>query len=60
LDRISRCKRELSRFRHEFTRATHRLYRPERLEFWRSRMKVEYDSIVRADSGEAVQPKEGR
>jgi hypothetical protein len=60
LDRISRCKREHSRFRHELTRATFRLYRPEKLEFWRNRMKPEYDSMVRADSGEAVQAREGR
>ena len=60
LDQIARCTREQSRFLHELTRATHRLYRPEKLEFWRNQMKVEHDSIVRADSGTAVQPREGR
>lgn len=60
LDRIARCTREQSRFGHELMRATHRLYRPEKLEFWRNQMKAEHDSMVRADSGEAVQPKEGK
>ena len=60
LDQIARCTREPSRFLHELMRATHRLYRPEKLEFWRNQMKVEHDSIVRADSGTAVQPREGR
>lgn len=60
LDRIARCTREQSRIRREFALAQDRLYRPEKLEFLRNQMKVEYDSILRADSGEAVQPKEGR
>jgi hypothetical protein len=60
LDQIARCRREQIRILHEFMRANRRLLRPEKLEFWRNRMKVEYDSIVRADSGTAVQPREGR
>ncbi|MCX6842748.1 MAG: hypothetical protein NTX53_10745 [candidate division WOR-3 bacterium] len=60
LDRIARCRREQSRFLHELMRAHRRLLRPEKLEFWRNRMKVEYDSILRADSSAAAQPREGR
>ena len=60
LDQIARCRREQSRLLRERMRALDRLYRPEKLEFWRNRMKVEYDSILRVDSGEAVQPEEGR
>ena len=60
LDRIARAIREESRLLRENMRAWHRLYRPEKFEFWRNRMKVEYDSILRADSATAVQPKEGR
>jgi len=60
LDRIARTTREEYRLLRENMRALHRLYRPEKLEFWRNRMKVEHDSILRADSGTAVQPREGR
>jgi hypothetical protein len=60
LDRIARSTREVSRLQRGHMRALFGLYRPEKLEFWRGRMKVEYDSIVRADSGTAAQPREGR
>jgi uncharacterized protein (DUF58 family) len=60
LDQIARCRREQSRLLHELMRADHRLYRPEKLEFWRNRMKVEYDSILQADSATAVHPEEER
>jgi hypothetical protein len=60
LDQIARCTREPTRLLRENMRALHGLYRPEKLEFWRNREKVEYDSIVGADSGTAVQPREGR
>jgi hypothetical protein len=60
LDQIARCRREQSRLLRENMRALHGLYRPEKLEFWRNRMKVEHDSILRADSGTAVLPREGR
>jgi len=60
LDQIARCTRERFRLHREFIRADFRLYRPEKLEFWRNRMKVEYDSILRADSGTAVQSEEER
>jgi len=60
LDRIARNTREKSRLQRGQTRALFGLYRPEKLEFWRGRMKVEYDSILRADSGAAVQSEEER
>jgi len=60
LDRIARCTREQSRFLREHMRALHRLYRPEKLEFWRNRVKIEHDSILRADSGTSAQPREER
>ncbi len=60
LDAIARSTREGHRLRREHMRALFGLYRPEQLEFWRGRMKAEYDSILGADSGAAVQPKEGR
>jgi hypothetical protein len=60
LDRIARNTREKSRLQRGHMRTLFGLYRPEKLEFWRNRMKVEYDSILRADSGAAVQPREGR
>ena len=60
LDRIARSTREKSRLQRGHMRALFGLYRPEKLEFWRGRMKVEYDSILQADSATAVQPKEGR
>ena len=60
LDRIARATRQNNRFVRDYSRAWHRLYRPEKFEFWRNRMKVEYDSILQADSAAAVQPKEGR
>jgi hypothetical protein len=41
-------------------RAWNRLYRPEKFEFWRNRMKAEHDSILRADSATAAQPEEER
>ena len=60
MDQIARCRREQYRLLRENMRALHGLYRPEKLEFWRNLMKVEHDSKVRADSGTAVQPREGR
>ena len=60
LDQIARNTREVSRLQRGHMRALFGLYRPEKLEFWRGRMKVEYDSMLRADSGAAVQPREGR
>ena len=60
LDQIARCRREQYRLLRVLMRAHNQMLRPEKLEFWRNRMKVEYDSIVRADSGTAVQPREGR
>jgi hypothetical protein len=60
LDRIARNTREVSRLQRGHMRELFGLYRPEKLEFWRGRMKVEYDSILRADSGTAVQSEEER
>jgi len=60
LDRIARNTRENSRLQRGHMRALFGLYRPEKLEFWRGRMKVEYDSILRADSGAAAQSEEER
>ena len=60
LDRIARATRQNTRFVRNYSRAWKRLYRPEKFEFWRNRMKAEYDSILRADSGTAVQPEEER
>jgi hypothetical protein len=60
LDQIARCTREPTRLLRKDMRALQGLYRPEKLEFWRNWMKAAYDSIVRADSSTAVQPREGR
>ena len=60
LDRVARNMRENSRLQRGHMRALFGLYRPEKLEFWRGRMKVEYDSILRADSGAAAQSEEER
>jgi hypothetical protein len=60
LDRIARTTRENSMLQRGHMRELFGLYRPEKLEFWRGRMKVEYDSILRADSGAAVQSEEER
>jgi hypothetical protein len=60
LDRIARTTREEYRVLRAYMRAMHGLYRPEKLEFWRNRMKVEYDSVLRADSVTAVHPEEER
>ena len=60
LDRIARNTREVSRLQRGHMRELFGLHRPEKLEFWRGRMKVEYDSILRADSGTAVQSEEER
>lgn len=60
LDRIARSTREQSRLQRGHMRALFGLYRPEQVEFWRGRMKAEHDSLRGADSGAAVQPKEGR
>ena len=54
LDRIERVQREAAWLRHEHTRALNRLYRPEKIEFWRKRMQAERDSIVRAESAAAA------
>lgn len=50
LDRIERAQREVSRLRHEHTRALNRLFNSTQFEFWRKRMQAEHDSIVRAES----------
>jgi len=60
LDRIARAKRETNRSWYVWLQAFFGLYRPERLELWRNRFKVGYDSTLQADSATAVQPKEGR
>jgi len=60
LDRIARAKREDRRLLYVCNQAFLGLYRPEKLESWRNRVKVEHDSILQADSATAVQPKEGR
>ena len=60
LDRIARNTREQSRLQRGHMRALFGLYRPEQLEFWRGRMKAEYDSILGADSGAAVRSEEER
>jgi hypothetical protein len=60
LDRIARAKREDHRLMHVCLQAFLGLYRPEKLELRRNRFKVEYDSILQADSATAVQPKEER
>jgi hypothetical protein len=60
LDRIARAKREDRRLIDVNWQAFLGLYRPEKLELWRNRVKVEHDSILQADSATAVQPKEGR
>ena len=60
LDRIARSTREKSRLQRGHMRALFGLYRPEKLEFWRGRMKAEYDSILQADSATAVHPEEER
>jgi hypothetical protein len=60
LDRIARAKREDRRLINVNWQAFLGLYRPEKLELWRNRVKVEHDSILQADSATAVQPKEGR
>jgi hypothetical protein len=60
LDQIARCRREQYRLLRVLMRAHNQMLRPEKLEFWRNRMKVEHDSMARADSGVAVQPREGR
>jgi hypothetical protein len=60
LDRIARATRERHRLMRVCMRALRGLYRPEKLEFWRNREKVEHDSILRVDSATAVQPEEER
>ena len=60
LDRIARATREEYRLLRVYMRAWHRLYRPEKLEFWRNRMKVEYDSVLGAESSMAAEPREGK
>jgi hypothetical protein len=60
LDRIARATREEHRLVYVWWPAFHGLLRPEKLELRRNRFKVEYDSILQADSATAVQPKEGR
>jgi len=60
LDRIARAKREGRRSWYVWMQGFFGLYRPEKLELWRSKFKVEYDSTLQADSATAVQPKEGR
>ena len=60
LDRIARAKREGRRSWYVWMQGFFGLYRPEKLELWRNKFKVEYDSIIGADSATAVQPKEER
>lgn len=60
LDAIGRSTREEYRLLRENMRALHALYRPEELEFWRNRMKVEYDSVLGAESSKAAESREGR
>jgi hypothetical protein len=60
LDRIARATRESHRLYHVWWQAYLGLYRPERLELLWSLVKVEYDSILQADSATAVQAKEER
>jgi hypothetical protein len=60
LDRIARATRERHRLMRVPNRAFLGLHRPEKLEFGRNRFKVVYDSILRVDSGTAVQPEEER
>ena len=57
LDRIARSTREKSRLQRGFMRACHGLYRPEKLEFWRGRMRVEHDSVLRAESSTVAEPR---
>ncbi len=54
LDRIERAQREAAWLMHEHTRALNRLYRPEKIEFWRKRMQVEHGSLLRAESAAAA------
>jgi hypothetical protein len=60
LDRIARATREQSRLLRENMRAWNRLYRPEKLEFWRDRAKAEHDSVLRAESSVVTEPREGK
>ena len=60
LDRIARAEREESRLRREEMRALNRLYRPDRLEFWRNRTGAERDSVLRAESSAGRGEKEQR
>jgi hypothetical protein len=55
LDRIERAQREAAWLMHEHTRALNRLYRPEKIEFWRKLMQAERDSILRAESTAAAE-----
>lgn|GEM_PF-1160110 len=56
LDRIAGAKREQMRLQRQLMRAWHRLYRPEKLEFWRKRMQAERDSVLRAESSAPLSP----
>ena len=60
LDRIARAKREGRRSWYVWMQGFFELYRPEKLELWRNKFKVEYDSTLQADSATAFQPKEER
>jgi hypothetical protein len=60
LDRIARATREEYRIMYVWEQAFFGLRRPEKQELWRNRTKVEYDSMLQADSATAVQPKEER
>jgi hypothetical protein len=56
LDRIERCEREESRLLRMNSRGLKRLYRPEKLEFWRKRMQAERDSVLEADQNTVPTP----
>jgi hypothetical protein len=56
LDRIARAKREQFRLLRALMRAHHRLYRPEKIAFWRKWIETELDSVRGAESSGTTMP----